>query len=149
MRDTERQPTSIDTGRPHPARMYDWFLGGEDNHPVDRAAGEQVRSPPTSRPTPTADVDPDTWHAVVDVYRRAGTPVRLRSRDGFTEFFAGLDLLDPGIAFVADWRPDITGRKQGERLPLYAAVGRKQAPAGGVHSPARPVTSQNGPELSK
>lgn len=26
---------AIDTGRPHPARMYDWYLGGKDNYPVD------------------------------------------------------------------------------------------------------------------
>ncbi|WP_320776359.1 SAM-dependent methyltransferase [Streptomyces sp. CRN 30] len=32
----------IDTGRPHPARMYDWFLGGKDNYPVDEAMGRQL-----------------------------------------------------------------------------------------------------------
>ncbi|MCL6674819.1 SAM-dependent methyltransferase, partial [Streptomyces panaciradicis] len=28
----------IDTTRAHPARVYDVFLGGKDNYPVDRAA---------------------------------------------------------------------------------------------------------------
>jgi hypothetical protein len=32
----------IDTSRPHPARMYDWFLGGKDNYPVDEAMGRQL-----------------------------------------------------------------------------------------------------------
>ncbi|MFD8308624.1 SAM-dependent methyltransferase [Streptomyces sp. NPDC059690] len=32
----------IDTGRPHPARVYDWLLGGKDNYPVDEAVGEQL-----------------------------------------------------------------------------------------------------------
>ncbi|MEU8569545.1 SAM-dependent methyltransferase [Streptomyces pathocidini] len=32
----------IDTSRPHPARMYDYFLGGRDNYEVDRAAAERV-----------------------------------------------------------------------------------------------------------
>ncbi|MGK5533533.1 SAM-dependent methyltransferase [Streptomyces sp. URMC 129] len=32
----------IDTGRPHPARMYDYYLGGQDNYEVDRAAAERV-----------------------------------------------------------------------------------------------------------
>jgi SAM-dependent methyltransferase len=32
----------IDTGRPHPARMYDYWLGGKDNYEVDRAAAERV-----------------------------------------------------------------------------------------------------------
>ncbi|GGJ26207.1 hypothetical protein GCM10010121_041670 [Streptomyces brasiliensis] len=25
----------IDTSRPHPARIYDWYYGGKDNYPVD------------------------------------------------------------------------------------------------------------------
>ncbi|EDY44367.1 SAM-dependent methyltransferase [Streptomyces sp. SPB074] len=32
----------IDTTRPHPARMYDWFLGGKDNYPVDEEMGRKV-----------------------------------------------------------------------------------------------------------
>ncbi|MCI3274871.1 SAM-dependent methyltransferase [Streptomyces cylindrosporus] len=31
----------IDTSKPHPARMYDYFLGGKDNYEVDREAAEQ------------------------------------------------------------------------------------------------------------
>jgi hypothetical protein len=32
----------IDTSRPHPARIYDYLLGGKDNYQVDREAGEQL-----------------------------------------------------------------------------------------------------------
>ncbi|WP_405713531.1 MULTISPECIES: SAM-dependent methyltransferase [unclassified Streptomyces] len=32
----------IDTSRPHPARVYDWLLGGKDNYPVDQQVGEQL-----------------------------------------------------------------------------------------------------------
>ncbi|HCA88112.1 MAG TPA: hypothetical protein DEQ61_23195 [Streptomyces sp.] len=32
----------IDTSKPHPARMYDYYLGGRDNYEVDREAAEQV-----------------------------------------------------------------------------------------------------------
>jgi len=32
----------IDTSKPHPARMYDWYLGGKDNYPVDEAMGRQM-----------------------------------------------------------------------------------------------------------
>ncbi|MEU7137478.1 SAM-dependent methyltransferase [Streptomyces sp. NPDC046261] len=32
----------IDTSRPHPARMYDYYLDGWDNYEVDRAAAERV-----------------------------------------------------------------------------------------------------------
>jgi len=37
----------IDTGKPHPARVYDWLLGGKDNYPVDEEVGEQL--PPEAR----------------------------------------------------------------------------------------------------
>ncbi|MFH9402097.1 SAM-dependent methyltransferase [Streptomyces sp. NPDC017638] len=32
----------IDTSRPHPARVYDWFLGGKDNYPVDEELGRRI-----------------------------------------------------------------------------------------------------------
>ncbi|MFJ8647606.1 SAM-dependent methyltransferase [Streptomyces sp. NPDC093546] len=32
----------IDTSKPHPARMYDWFLGGKDNYPVDEEMAKQL-----------------------------------------------------------------------------------------------------------
>ncbi|MBB5936640.1 hypothetical protein FHS42_003715 [Streptomyces zagrosensis] len=33
---------AIDTSKPHPARMYDYYLGGRDNYEVDREAAERV-----------------------------------------------------------------------------------------------------------
>lgn len=40
------KPT-IDTSHPHPARVYDWLLGGKDNYPVDEAVGEKL--PPEAK----------------------------------------------------------------------------------------------------
>ncbi|WNI26505.1 SAM-dependent methyltransferase [Streptomyces sp. ITFR-16] len=37
----------IDTSRPHPARVYDYLLGGKDHYPVDQALGEQM--PPLAK----------------------------------------------------------------------------------------------------
>ncbi|NUS06774.1 MAG: SAM-dependent methyltransferase [Nonomuraea sp.] len=37
----------IDTSKAHPARVYDYLLGGKDNYPVDEAVGEQL--PPEAR----------------------------------------------------------------------------------------------------
>jgi S-adenosyl methyltransferase len=34
--------SEIDTSKPHPARMYDAYLGGKDNYAVDRAAVRQI-----------------------------------------------------------------------------------------------------------
>jgi hypothetical protein len=45
---TDSQPSvQIDTSRAHPARVYDWLLGGKDNYPVDEAVGERL--PPEAR----------------------------------------------------------------------------------------------------
>ncbi|WP_381802521.1 SAM-dependent methyltransferase [Streptomyces niveus] len=32
----------IDTSRPHPARVYDYLLGGKDNYPVDQEVGRRL-----------------------------------------------------------------------------------------------------------
>jgi hypothetical protein len=36
-------PPEIDTSVPHSARIWNYWLGGKDNYPVDRAAGDQYR----------------------------------------------------------------------------------------------------------
>jgi hypothetical protein len=35
-------PSDIDTSRPHPARMYNYYLGGKDNYVVDREAAAAI-----------------------------------------------------------------------------------------------------------
>jgi hypothetical protein len=39
--DTPDSP-QIDTSKAHPARVYDWLLGGKDNYPVDEAVGSKL-----------------------------------------------------------------------------------------------------------
>ncbi|MFF4059907.1 SAM-dependent methyltransferase [Streptomyces sp. NPDC001668] len=33
---------AVDTSRPHPARVYDWWLGGKDNYPVDEELARRI-----------------------------------------------------------------------------------------------------------
>ncbi|MEV7148228.1 SAM-dependent methyltransferase [Streptomyces sp. NPDC051287] len=47
------RPMEIDTSKPHPARIYDYLLGGKDNYEVDRQAGDQL-----------AAVAPEVWISV-------------------------------------------------------------------------------------
>ncbi|GAB2824018.1 SAM-dependent methyltransferase [Streptomyces daliensis] len=42
MSETGFSPEQIDTTKPHPARMYDFYLGGMDNYEVDRTAAGRV-----------------------------------------------------------------------------------------------------------
>jgi O-methyltransferase involved in polyketide biosynthesis len=38
---SEQPPPTIDTSVPHSARIWNYWLGGKDNYPADRAAGDQ------------------------------------------------------------------------------------------------------------
>ncbi len=42
MRRPMRPPVDLHIDRPHPARIYDWLLGGKTNYPADRKAAEAV-----------------------------------------------------------------------------------------------------------
>ena len=48
--DSGFSPEQIDTTKPHPARMYDYYLGGQDNYEVDREAAERVLGPRAVHP---------------------------------------------------------------------------------------------------
>ncbi|MEV6395701.1 SAM-dependent methyltransferase [Streptomyces sp. NPDC051907] len=43
MTDNANLLSRIDTSRPHTARIWNYWLGGKDNYPVDREAGDQIR----------------------------------------------------------------------------------------------------------
>ncbi|WP_306192885.1 MULTISPECIES: SAM-dependent methyltransferase [unclassified Streptomyces] len=42
MTGSDAAPVRLDTGRPHPARVYDWWLGGKDNYPVDEELARRI-----------------------------------------------------------------------------------------------------------
>jgi len=47
-----------------------------------------------------------------------------RSRDEVAAFFDGLDLVEPGLVRVPDWRPD-SEIEAAPRCAMWAAIGRK------------------------
>ena len=53
------------------------------------------------------------------------TPVFLRDHDQVARWFAGLELVDPGIVEVHRWRPDPGDQDFPEGMPLLGAVARK------------------------
>jgi hypothetical protein len=74
----------------------------------------------------TADYDPEGTRAMSLVAQQAGTTFLPRTDDEFAAFFAGLELVDPGVVAVSDWRPDSTGlRPTPAEGGFYSAVGRK------------------------
>jgi S-adenosyl methyltransferase len=51
--DSGQQPADLQTDRPHPARVYDYLLGGKDNYAADRAAAEAgMKANPAGRIPP-------------------------------------------------------------------------------------------------
>jgi len=79
-----------------------------------------------SHPTQDFDTQEGRSAQAAQVGRRAGVPVWLRTRAEFSGFFAGLDLLDPGVVLVSDWRPEAGQPRPDPRLvTCYGAVARK------------------------
>ncbi|MEJ3658989.1 SAM-dependent methyltransferase [Actinomycetes bacterium KLBMP 9759] len=61
-------------------------------------------------------------------YRSSGITVRPRHRAEIERFFAGLELLDPGLVPVHRWRPDgdlLPNGTHDEDIGIYGAVARK------------------------
>jgi len=56
----------------------------------------------------TADLvdDPEESRAVVGTYTGAGVSLTVRSHDQVEGFFAGWDLVEPGVVPVSGWHPD-------------------------------------------
>src|SRR6266702_4691212 len=152
-------PPGIDTTRAHPARVYDYWLGGKDNFAADREAAEQALQaypqlaqavqanrkflaravryltgeagilqflPDEQDPVelvsrlvaglpsgsylvishPTDDFNPNRGESIKRYNERVADQATLRDQAGTTQFFAGLDLVEPGVVPVASWRPD-------------------------------------------
>ena len=43
---------------------------------------------------------------VQELYRWTPTPIQLRSRAEITRFFAGFELVEPGVVYLPEWRPE-------------------------------------------
>jgi hypothetical protein len=59
------------------------------------------------------------------IYEASGAvPYRTRSVEQFASYFDGLELVEPGVVLVDDWRPDPEAGR-GPEIPQLGAVGRK------------------------
>ena len=77
-----------------------------------------------------ADLQPDLMREVhdrLDRTMRTTNPPAFRSRDEVHRFFDGLELVEPGLVHLDEWRPDdatpaVNGH--GRVSPIYCGVGR-------------------------
>lgn len=75
------------------------------------------------------NVPPAISAQLARLYVRTTNPARVRSRDEIERFFAGLELVEPGLVYVPLWRPtaaDDLFLAQPERSVHYGGVGRKR-----------------------
>ena len=89
----------IDTSVPHSARVWNYWLGGKDNYPIDRAVGEQVR---------------DVYPEIIDIARESraflGRAVRFLAGEagirGFLDIGTGLPTADNTHEVAQQVAPD-------------------------------------------
>jgi hypothetical protein len=73
----------------------------------------------------TWDQAPAGMAGAVEVFKNSQDPIYPRTREEIVRMFEGYDLVDPGVVFTPEWRPE---RREdvgdnAERSNLYAGVG--------------------------
>jgi SAM-dependent methyltransferase len=72
----------------------------------------------------TDESKPGVTHAFEKVYNRnVSTDVHMRSREQILRFFDGFDLVDPGLVFMPQWRPDSPADVPDDPSQLWGLVG--------------------------
>ncbi|WP_420903309.1 SAM-dependent methyltransferase [Streptomyces boncukensis] len=54
----------------------------------------------------TPDFAPEEWERAIEVYKADGGSAQVRGREEISRFFAGLELIEPGIEVPHRWHPD-------------------------------------------
>ena len=71
-------------------------------------------------------LDPEMLKSIKDAWRgKMQQQIIWRTREQVARFFAGTDLVEPGLVRVEGWRPD-PGTVDGRKFAGWAAVGRKR-----------------------
>ena len=78
----------------------------------------------------TGDFDPAAWAGVAAVFKRSGVTMQVRPKPDIERFFAGLDLIEPGVVSLPHWRPDPievgrVGQPTDAAVSVYGGVARK------------------------
>ncbi len=120
---------TLDFGQPVAVMMVDLLDFIEDDAAVRSTTEALIAAVPSGSYLavmhPASDLDPALLEAEKVWNRLAPQRVRLRSREDVLGFLAGLDLIEPGLVTVPEWRPDQDEPVPAEPIPLYAVVARK------------------------
>src|SRR5215469_18040596 len=100
----------------------------DEDDPASIVAGLMAAVPPGSHLTiahPASDVTEQLGRSMNDYNRQGAAPLTARSHTEVRRFFAGLDLVEPGVVQLHRWRAEDAEVSQGRELPNYGGVGRK------------------------
>jgi O-methyltransferase involved in polyketide biosynthesis len=77
----------------------------------------------------TGDSRPREAREATEVYQRTANPLTVRGRAEVAGFFAGYELLDPGLVWLSQWRPEDQSEIEPhpERHAMIGGVGRRQS----------------------
>lgn len=73
----------------------------------------------------THEAAPGAAAVVQDLYKNTTASAYTRTKVEIMRFFAGFDLVEPGLVYLPLWRPDGKQPMHPERAWFYAGVGRK------------------------
>jgi hypothetical protein len=75
----------------------------------------------------TPEHDPEGVRGLERTYQASGLPAQARAASDFADLaFRGLEMVDPGLVLVSEWRPDAGGaRPRASEVNWYGAVARK------------------------
>jgi hypothetical protein len=74
---------------------------------------------------PAIDIHPAQATVQRTYNERVSTPQTLRTREEVARFFTGLELVEPGLVMVHQWRPDPTDFAPEGVVSAHGAVARK------------------------
>jgi hypothetical protein len=119
------RPLPFDTSVAHQARVYDYMLGSY--LAISHAAGDLI--------------DQEMLERIKDAWRgKMQQQIIWRTGEQVARFFAGTELVDPGLVRVEDWRPDpgAADRESATQRNMYWVCGVKK-PRIARDYPAKPV----------
>jgi O-methyltransferase involved in polyketide biosynthesis len=75
---------------------------------------------------PASDDEPERMgQAVARIVKMVTAPATMRTHAEILGFFDGLELVEPGLVQLPDWRPDPTDPPVPRPVPFWCGVGRK------------------------
>lgn len=72
---------------------------------VDRPVGALPPGSALALARATPEFEPEAWERIRRLCAEGGKPGQVRTREEGRRFFESLDLIEPGIAMVHEWRP--------------------------------------------